>query len=394
MSSFMTTERPDRPSDTGPESRVGPVGVDTDMMARALELAGRGWGQVAPNPLVGAVLASGGDILGEGHHVSFGAAHAEIAALRAAGERARGATLYVTLEPCAHQGKTPPCSRSIVEAGIRRVVIACADPNRESGRGAAELRKAGIEVEIGVLADEARRLNAPFLWSHCRDTPFTALKLALSLDGKLSERPGVRTAISGVAALAEVHRLRAGYDALLIGGRTAIVDDPLLTVRGDIVPRKPPTRIVLDPDLRLSIGSRLVRSAEDTPLWVMGAAGTRGARRSVLEGSGVRVVTVQRDPGGGLDLPQTWRELASAGLQSVLVEGGGRLAAALLDERLVQRLHLLYASRFIGPDGVEAFPGLSSAVQEAWHVVRRCDLGEDTLITFESASLRDALEGM
>jgi diaminohydroxyphosphoribosylaminopyrimidine deaminase/5-amino-6-(5-phosphoribosylamino)uracil reductase len=390
----MTTERPEARSATDPKGRVGPSDVDTRMMARALELASRGWGQVAPNPLVGAVAARGDEIVGEGYHASFGDAHAEIVALREAGDRARGATLYATLEPCAHQGKTPPCCRSIAEAGIRRVVIACADPNPESGQGADDLRKAGIEVEIGVGAEEGRRQNAPFLWSQSCDTPFTALKLALSLDGKLSDGPGVRTAISGVEAEAEVHRLRAGYDAVLVGGRTAIVDDPLLTVRGDIVPRRPPIRVVLDPDLRLSTGSRLVQSAEDTPLWMMGAVGVRGARRSALERPGVRVTTVRRGPEGGLDLPVTWRGLWRGGLQSVLVEGGGRLAGALLDERLVQCLHLFYASRFIGPDGVEGFPGLSSALEERWRVIRRQDFGEDTLITLEAASLWDILEAI
>jgi diaminohydroxyphosphoribosylaminopyrimidine deaminase/5-amino-6-(5-phosphoribosylamino)uracil reductase len=390
----MTTDRPEVRPGVDPTGRANRSDLFVRMMARALELAGRGRGQVAPNPLVGAVVARGEEVVGEGFHASFGEAHAEIVALRDAGDRAQGATLYVTLEPCAHQGKTPPCCRAISEAGIQRVVIASTDPNPESGRGTVELRNAGIEVELGVREEEARRLNAAFLWSQSRDTPFTAVKLALSLDGKLSDRPGVRTAISGVEAELEVHRLRAVHDAVLVGGQTAIVDDPLLTVRGDIVPRRSPVRVVLDPDLKLSTRSRLVKSGEEAPLWMIGAAGVRGARRAALERAGVRVTTVRRGPEGGLDLPAAWRGLASAGLQSVLVEGGGRLAGALLDDRLVQRLYLFYASRFIGPDGVEGFPGLSSALDERWRVIRRQELGDDTLIMLEATSLWDVLGGM
>ncbi|MGH7542129.1 MAG: bifunctional diaminohydroxyphosphoribosylaminopyrimidine deaminase/5-amino-6-(5-phosphoribosylamino)uracil reductase RibD, partial [Gemmatimonadota bacterium] len=239
---------------------------DPAHMREASELAERGWGRVSPNPLVGAVVARGRDVVGRGWHAEFGADHAEVMALREAGPRADGATLYVTLEPCAHQGKTPPCTEAIRRAGIRRVVIACRDPDPEAGGGAGALRTAGLDVEIGLAGAAAKRLNAPFLWRHRTGTPFGALKLALSLDAKLGI-PDTRASVSGPAAWERVHRLRAAHDAILVGRRTAEIDDPLLTARGEVQPRRPPIRAVLDPQLRLAPTSQLARTVQLGPVW-------------------------------------------------------------------------------------------------------------------------------
>ena len=200
-------------------------------MGRALELALGGWGQVAPNPLVGAVVVADGRIVGEGYHERFGAAHAERVALDAAKSAARGATLYVNLEPCRHHGQTPPCTEAILESGVKRVMFACRDPDATAGGGAEVLARAGVEAVGGLCAGEAVRVNGPFLWNRVGTGPWITLKMALSLDGRISAGNGLRTNITGAEAGAYVHWLRSGHDAILIGGRTAVVDDPILTVR-------------------------------------------------------------------------------------------------------------------------------------------------------------------
>ncbi len=211
-------------------------------MRRALELAARGWGRVAPNPLVGAVVARGGEVVGEGWHTGYGRPHAEVEALRVAGEAARGATLYVTLEPCAHHGKTPPCTDAILAAGVRRVVFAASDPNPRAAGGCAVLETAGVEVERGVEMRAALDLNAPFFHGIAGpERPWTELKLAVSLDGRVADRDGRSAWITGEEARAEVHRMRAGFGAVAVGIGTALADDPRLTVRGAVEPRVPPS---------------------------------------------------------------------------------------------------------------------------------------------------------
>src|SRR5512134_1548744 len=216
-------------------------------MRRAIELAWRGWGRVAPNPLVGAVVLDGDRVAGEGWHAEFGGPHAEIAALAAAGDAARGATLIVSLEPCTHQGKTPPCTDAIAAAGIARVVCAIRDPDARARGGLDVLRRAGIAVASGLLDADAAAQNAPFCFSRTRsDRPFVALKLATSIDGRIADRAGESRWISGDAAREWVHWLRAGFDALAVGGVTALTDNPQLTVRGAVTPRRPPVRLVFD----------------------------------------------------------------------------------------------------------------------------------------------------
>lgn len=363
--------------------------ADLRHMRRALALAERGWGRVAPNPMVGAVVVREGRVVGEGHHAEFGGAHAEVEALRAAGEEARGGTLYVTLEPCDHEGKTPACTRAIVEAGLARVVYAASDPDPRSGRGGARLREAGVEVRGGVAAGRARRLNAPFFWRHAGADrpPFLVLKLALSLDGKLAARPGARTRITGSEALERVHRLRAGFDAILVGRGTAAVDDPLLTARGEPSPRRPPVRVILDSELRLSPVSALVRTIDEAPVWVVTGPRPEPGRRARLEAGGVRVLEALHAPEGGLEPGAVARRLSEAGVDSVLIEGGARVASSFLRAELIRRLHLFYAPVLFGPTGVPAFPEAPAWEPGAWRVTERRSVGRDTLLVLERAGL-------
>ena len=295
-------------------------------MRRALALAERGWGQTAPNPMVGAVVVRDGEIVGEGWHEKFGEAHAEINALARAGSAAAGATLYVTLEPCNHTGKTPPCANAVVAARIARVVVATRDPGAQAGGGAETLRAAGIEVEIGLLETEARELNAPFFHAFVSDRPWVTLKLALSIDGAIADSERGRAWLTNEHSREEVHRIRANVDAIAVGATTYATDHPELTVRGSIQPRVPPIRVVFDPDGRLSAG-----------------------RTSVLEEyDGVTFVRVA-------DLAASLRALRARGVRSLLVEGGATLASALLDEELVDRLVIFQAPIVLGGGALAAF---------------------------------------
>jgi len=280
-------------------------------------------------------------------------------------------------------GKTPPCTRAILQRGVRRVVIGTADPNPESGGGAEELVAAGVEVVVGVEEEAARDLNAPFLWRHQSDTPYTALKLALSLDARLTAEGGKRTAVTGALAAREVHRLRAGYDAVLVGRRTATVDNPQLTVRNRRTPRRPPIRVILDPGLQLDSESELARTAGMPPTWVVAAPGHDVDRRMILEAAGVRVLEMPARENGRLDLRRTWRGLAAQGVNSILVEGGGFLARSLIEDELIQRMYVFYAPVLFGARGGEAFEGLAPEESTAWRVVRRRAFGPDTMIELE-----------
>ena len=333
-------------------------------MERALSLAMRGWGRVAPNPLVGCVLLQGSEVVGEGWHAEYGDVHAERMALDAAGPRARGATAVVTLEPCAHQGKQPPCADALIAAGVARVVIAALDPNPEARGGVARLRAAGIAVEAGLLEAEARQLNAPFFhWFVDADRPWVALKLATSAEGMIAPADRSRRQLSGPEAQRWVHWLRAGFDAIGIGGATALADDPLLTVRGDPVPRVAPVRVIfagrepLRPTLKLLDGS--------------------APRTIVLGGAGVPV----------RDLPGALRWLRRDGnIGSLLVEGGGRLAAALVAAGLVDRYYWIETAVPLGPGGIPAFPGSPEgrgAPPGAWRETERKYLGPDILHVME-----------
>lgn len=349
-------------------------------MRRALALAERGWGRVSPNPLVGTVLVRDGKVVGEGWHAEHGQAHAEAAALEAAGERARGATAYVTLEPCSHHGKTPPCSQALIDAGVARVVYAASDPNPQARGGAELLAAAGIEVLGGVEEAAAREQNAAFFhlhgsWGAIR--PWIELKLAMSLDARIADAQGRSAWITGEAARAEVHRMRAGHDAICVGIGTALADDPRLTVRGSITPRKAPVRIVFDRTLRLPIDSTLVATAREVPVWVVAGPEAEAARREALAARGVEVVEAT-------NLGEALRILRGRGIGSAFVEGGGAIASALLREDLVDRLSLFYAPLLLGSGALSPFAGVEvPSLEEArrWRRLRTIALGADSLIT-------------
>jgi diaminohydroxyphosphoribosylaminopyrimidine deaminase/5-amino-6-(5-phosphoribosylamino)uracil reductase len=321
-------------------------------MRRALRLARRGWGRVAPNPLVGAVLVRDGEVVGEGWHAEFGGPHAEVHALAAAGDRARGATAYVTLEPCNHHGKRGPCSEALLAAGVARVVVAIADPHAVAAGGIGRLRAAGVEVTVGVEARRARELAAPFLHDVTGGVlPWTTLKLALSIDGALADHTRGPGWLTGPESRRAVHRLRAGHDAIAVGIGTALADDPALTVREGGLPRVPPLRVVLDRSARLPLGSALVRTAREVPVAVVCAPDAPGDRTEALAATGVRVVRAA-------DLPAGLRALRrDHGVRALLVEGGARIAGALWAADLVDRLVTFRAPVVLGEGAVRAFEG-------------------------------------
>jgi diaminohydroxyphosphoribosylaminopyrimidine deaminase/5-amino-6-(5-phosphoribosylamino)uracil reductase len=353
---------------------------ERDAMARAIELAWAGWGRVAPNPMVGAVVLAEGRTVGEGWHAEFGRPHAEVVALDAAGVKARGATLVVTLEPCDHEGKTPPCTRAILAAGVRRVVVALRDPNPAARGGIEALRGAGVEVEVGLLADEAAAQNAVFLCARQRDDrPFVALKLATSIDGRIADAEGNARWVSGEEARSWVHWLRAGFDAIGVGGTTALTDNPQLTARGALTPRRPPVRVVFDRRAMLNAGVELVSSARQIPTWVLASPDAPPANAAILEAAGVRVFR-PIDVAEGLSL------LRGEGIESLLCEGGGALGAKLLADGLVDRLYWVQTPVWLGEQGVPAFPGIPArplAQAPRWIPVARRVLGADTLLVLD-----------
>ena len=349
-------------------------------MTRALDLAWRGWGRVQPNPLVGAVVLQAGEPIGEGWHPEYGARHAEAMALAAAGERARGATMVVTLEPCSHQGKQPPCTEAIIAAGIRRVVAALPDPNPLAAGGGDLLRRAGIEIDIGLAESAAAAQNAIFLHSvRNPGRPYVALKLATTLNGRIADGYGHSRWISGEQGRAFVQWLRAGFDAIAVGGRTARLDDPSLTVRGPVSPRVAPRRVVFDRAADLGPQLTLVRTASEIPTIAVVAAAADPSRIKRLEGAGVTVISAD-------GLEQALSSLRQLGIASLLVEGGGQLAGALLASGLVDRYYWLQAPLWLGDDAVPAVAGLPSrelSQSERWRVIERRSLDDDTLLVLD-----------
>lgn len=328
-------------------------------MAHALRLAARGLGRTWPNPAVGCVLVKDGRVIGRGWTQPGGRPHAETMALAQAGDAARGATAYVTLEPCAHHGKTPPCAEALIAAGVARVVSALTDPDdRVSGKGHAMLRAAGIAVTEGMLRAEAAAANTGFLRRVVEGVPHVTLKLALTLDGRIANAAGVSRWITGPAARRQVHAQRATHDAVMVGIGTVLADDPDLTVR-DLGVSHQPLRIVIDSHLRLPPESRLARSARDVPVWVCHAEGA--TIPDALRDKGLTLIPCAIAPDGRVDMSHALQQLAAAGLTRVFCEGGGTLAASLLTGGHAHEVVAFSAGRVFGSNGTPAVGPLAGA---------------------------------
>jgi diaminohydroxyphosphoribosylaminopyrimidine deaminase/5-amino-6-(5-phosphoribosylamino)uracil reductase len=337
-------------------------GRDLALMQAALGLARRGLGNVWPNPAVGCVIVKDGRVIGRGWTQPGGRPHAETEALARAGAAAKGATAYVSLEPCAHHGKTPPCAEALFAAGLTRVVVALQDPDaRVAGAGIARLRQAGIAVETGIREPEAAELNAGFLKRVGIGTPLVTLKLATSLDGRIATASGESRWITGPAARERAHLLRATNDAILVGTDTVIADDPELTCRLPGLAGRSPVRVVLDRRLRIPPTATVFDAPAASPVWVVTSATTDQARKTALRDGGIEIIEIEAGGPDGLDLPAVLAALGGRGLTRLLVEGGGRLAAALLRQRLIDRLVWFHAPVLIGGDGVPAVAPLGFA---------------------------------
>lgn len=326
-----------------------------DYMQRALALADRGRGWTAPNPLVGAVVVNQGNIVGEGWHQAVGGSHAEVHALNAAGAAARGATLYVTLEPCNHFGRTPPCTRRILEAGIQRVVVALNDPNPQvEGGGNAWLRQQGLEVLTGIREAEARRQNDIFIKFITTGQPFVALKCAATLDGRIAPSSGKARWITCAASRQKVHELRQTYDAILVGSGTVRQDDPSLTTRLEGMATRNPARIVLDTHLSCPLTAKVLRVDADSVTFIVCGPNASPPARRALEAAGAVVLPMPLNTSGYPDVTHLMPELARRGVTSILIEGGSRVNAAALQAGIVDKVILFYAPKIMAGD--DGFP--------------------------------------
>jgi diaminohydroxyphosphoribosylaminopyrimidine deaminase / 5-amino-6-(5-phosphoribosylamino)uracil reductase len=349
---------------------------DVARMDEALSLAIRGWGQTSPNPMVGAVIYKGDEKVGEGFHSRFGEPHAEVMALAMAGERARGSTLYATLEPCAHHGKTPPCADAIIAAGIMRVVIATLDPNPAAAGGIKKLKEAGVAVDMGIRGSEARELNAAFFHSAESGRPWVTLKLALSLDGAISGADRAGGWLTGDESRAEVQRMRANSDAIGVGVQTAIADDPELTARTNPPPRVPPVRVVFDRSARLSPSSILAQTARNIPTILVTAPPTR--LPADLEVAGVEALPAH-------DVGDALRKLRDRGITSIMIEGGAGLAASFLAGDYVDRLVIFRAPIILGQGALGAFSAIASQEVERaprFSLLETRALGDDVMSVY------------
>jgi diaminohydroxyphosphoribosylaminopyrimidine deaminase/5-amino-6-(5-phosphoribosylamino)uracil reductase len=345
---------------------------------------------VWPNPAVGCVLVNGGEVVGRGWTQPGGRPHGETEALARAGARARGATAYVSLEPCCHWGKTPPCADALAAAGVARVVVPIADPDpRVSGQGIARLRAAGIEVATGLLAEEAAEVNAGFLLRLGSGRPLVTLKLATTLDGRIATAAGESRWITGEPARARAHLLRATNDAVMVGSNTVLADDPLLTCRLNGLEERSPVRIVVDGHLRMPLTTRVVAEAHQVPTWFIVRDGVDDARRRAFAECGVEVIEVASTPTGEVDLVRALLALGHRGLTRILVEGGGGLAAALFAADLVDRIAWFRAPSVVGGDGRPAVAAFGlDALAEAPRFERLSleEAGEDVLETLRRAA--------
>jgi len=354
---------------------------DEQWMRRALRLAEKGRGRTSPNPMVGAILLKGGRVVGEGYHAKAGEAHAEIVALQRAGEGARGAILYLNLEPCAHTGKTPPCAPRVVQAGVKRVVVGMEDPNPlVKGKGIGILKSAGIDVEVGILKKECQRLNEAFCKYILKKEPFVILKAAVTLDGKIATRNGDSKWISGETSRRFVHKLRDQVDGVLVGIGTVLKDDPLLTAR--VRGGRDPCRIVLDSGLKISEEARVIGNPPSKAIIVVTELAPRD-RIERLEKRGVQILIVDsRD--GRVNLRSCLSRLGEMGIMSLLVEGGSRINGSFLDEGLIDKLFLFLCPKLIGDHqapGIFGGRGVSH-LQEAIALkeIKTRKMGEDILL--------------
>jgi diaminohydroxyphosphoribosylaminopyrimidine deaminase/5-amino-6-(5-phosphoribosylamino)uracil reductase len=346
-------------------------------MRHALALAERGWGQTAPNPMVGAVVVKDGVVVGEGFHARYGADHAEVEALNAAHDKARDATLYVTLEPCNHQGQTPPCTGAIISSGVRRVVVAIPDPNPVASGGIEKLRRAGIEVVVGVETNRAIELNAAFLNRFASRRPWVTLKLATTIDGAIADSLGHSNWITGEESRGEVHRMRAGSDAIAVGMRTLIADNPRLSARTTPAPRRQPARIIFGRGNAMPASSNIVQTAHDVPTYLVTHEEDADTLLT-LRRAGVEVIEAR-------DLREALARIHERGIDSLLVEGGAGLAAEFIERGCVDRLVIFQAPLLLGQRSLSAFSGLTERKlinAMRLEVLDRREFGQDLMTTY------------
>ncbi len=355
---------------------------DLKYMRMALELARKGQGRTTPNPCVGAVIVKNGRVIGQGYHKKAGTPHAEINAFSSAIEDVAGATMYVTLEPCHHQGRTPPCSHAVLTAGIRRVVVGMQDPNPVvDGSGLTYLENHGVEVVTGVLEKECQSLNRPFVKYITTGMPFVAMKAGISLDGRLNYLRGQSGWITGAESLQQTHRLRDQYDVIMVGSGTAIIDNPSLTTRLSGEEGRDPVRVIVDRRLQISPDSKVFSSKAGAYTWLFCGNDVDTTKVSVLEKRNTKI-TVVSETANGLDLHEICAALGKEGLFSVLVEGGAALHGAMLKAKLYDYAHLFQAPLFAGDAGVPLLRGFSASDRVSaprLQEIERYQLGEDTL---------------
>jgi diaminohydroxyphosphoribosylaminopyrimidine deaminase/5-amino-6-(5-phosphoribosylamino)uracil reductase len=357
--------------------------TDFDYMRRAIELAERGRGYTSPNPLVGAVIVKDGRIIGEGYHEKYGELHAERNALASLTEPAEGATIYVTLEPCCHYGKTPPCTEAIIEHGLSRVVIGSRDPNpKVSGKGAKQLREAGITVEEDFLREECDKLNPIFFHYITTGMPYVVMKYAMTLDGKIATKTGASKWITGEAARENVQHLRHRCRGIMVGIGTVLADDPMLNVR--FPGGRSPVRIICDSSLRLPVDSAIARTAREYET-IVACAKAESEKQKALEELGIQVLSVD-DGNGRVDLRRLLQLLGERNIDSILLEGGGTLNDAMLRQELVQELQVFVAPKIFGGAGaktpVEGIGVELPSEAAVLHMEQVTPIGEDLLIVY------------
>ena len=369
--------------------------ADAHHMAHAVRLSRRALGNTAENPPVGCVIVKAGRVVGVGHTAPGGRPHAETRALAMAGEAARGADVYVTLEPCAHHGRTPPCADALIQAGVRRVVMAVEDPDpRVNGRGRDRLAAAGIIVETGLMRKDAEEVLAGYLMRKRAGRPLVLLKLAVSADGRIAARPGETTPITAERARARAHLLRARSDAILVGVQTVIVDDPQLTCRLPGLEERSPLRIVLDSRLRIPQTARLLKKDAPAPTWIITTPAAREQAYALQKRlPHVRILPLPADKEGRVDIPALLARLGEEGINTLMVEGGAKVARALVEAGMVDRVALFTASeKTLGPEGVEALAGLplSRLVESPFKLKEEIPLGPDVLRVYEKDGMLPA----